>query len=215
LNITHFITSRYFINFFPLFLITLYLSLSTLEARFEILTKFFRPKLLFLILFIGSNLVILPFYYNSEKQDLRGLVSYLKSHLRENDKIFVQATGYFPAMLHYFGAHPEGHSHKVKFYENAQGEREYRKPFPYRKTTYTIYYSKSCCTQYIRDGSRLWIVVGKSTAKKLMGESPFVLKGYFDGSFLNFRKFPTDASIYLFLWDPKSPNEKGIEILMD
>jgi hypothetical protein len=38
-----------------------------------------------------------------------------------------------------------------------------------------------------------------------------VLKGYFDGSFENYNRFPADASIYLFLWDPSSPNEKGIE----
>jgi hypothetical protein len=46
----------------------------------------------------------------------------------------------------------------------------------------------------------------------LKENSPSVLKGYFDGSFLNFNKFPTDASIYLFLWDPKSPEEKGIDM---
>jgi hypothetical protein len=215
LNITHFITSRYFINFLPLFLITLYLSLSTIEARFAILKTFFRPTLLFLILYIASNLVILPFYYRSEKQDLRGLVTYLTNHLQEGDKIFIEATGYIPGMLHYLGAHPEGHLHRMQFYENPEGGREYRKPFTYRNTTYTIYYSKSCCTDYVRDGSRLWIVVGKFTAKKIKGESPYVLKGYFDGSFLNFNKFPADASIYLFLWDPKSPDEKGIEIPFD
>jgi len=38
------------------------------------------------------------------------------------------------------------------------------------------------------------------------------LKGYFDGSFLNLNRFPTDASMYLFLWDPKSPEERGIEL---
>jgi hypothetical protein len=215
LNITHFISSRYFINFLPLFLITLYLSLNTIEARFAILKRFFRPTLLFLILYIASNLVILPFYYCSEKQDLRGLVSYLTNHLQEGDKIFVEATGYFPGMLHYLGAHPEGHLHRIRLYENAEGKREYRKSFTYRNTTYTIYYSKSCCTEYVRDGSRLWIVVGKFTAKKIKDESPYVLKGYFDGSFLNFNKFPADASIYLFLWDPKSPGEKGIEIPID
>jgi hypothetical protein len=56
----------------------------------------------------------------------------------------------------------------------------------------------------------VWIVVSKSEAKKLKRESPFVLKGYFDGSYANFRKFPTDASMYLFFWDPTSLSEKGI-----
>ncbi len=41
-----------------------------------------RLKLLFVILFIASNLVILPLYYRSEKQDFRGLVTYLKGQLR-------------------------------------------------------------------------------------------------------------------------------------
>ncbi len=38
-NISHFITSRYFISFLPLFFITLYLSLSAIENRFEKLKK--------------------------------------------------------------------------------------------------------------------------------------------------------------------------------
>jgi hypothetical protein len=54
--------------------------------------------------------------------------------------------------------------------------------------------------------------VGERGARKIKGSSPSVFKGYFDGSFLNFNKFPTDASMYLFLWDPKSPGEKGIDI---
>ena len=78
LNVTHFITSRYFINFLPLFFITIYLSLNAIEVRFDRIKKFMRLELLFLILFIASNLVILPLYYRSEKQDLRGLVTYLK-----------------------------------------------------------------------------------------------------------------------------------------
>jgi hypothetical protein len=88
LNVTQFITSRYFINFFPLFLITIFLSLDAIEDKFGTLKRFLRFKILFVILFIASNLVILPFYYPFEKQDLRGLVNYLKAHLREGDKIF-------------------------------------------------------------------------------------------------------------------------------
>jgi hypothetical protein len=78
-----------------------------------------------------------------------------------------------------------------------------------------IIYSKNCCTEYVADGSRLWIVVGKWTARQLRETSPCVLRGYFDGSFLNFNRFPTDASMYLFLWDPSSPGEKGIDIPID
>jgi hypothetical protein len=58
-------------------------------------------------------------------------------------------------------------------------------------------------------------VVGKHKAKELKMNSPAVFKGYFDGSFLNFNRFPTDASIYLFLWDPSSPNEKGIDLPLE
>ena len=63
-----------------------------------------------------------------------------------------------------------------------------------------------------RDGKRLWILVGKEAAKEIQKNSPVVLKGYFDGSFSHFRRFPSDASMYLFLLDPKSPGEKGIDM---
>src|SRR4030042_5800857 len=80
LNATQFITSRYFINFLPLFFITLYLSLDAIEFKSERLKRFVRPRLLFLILFIASNLIFLPLYYRAEKQDFRGLVNYLNNH---------------------------------------------------------------------------------------------------------------------------------------
>ncbi len=51
-NVTHFITSRYFINFLPLFLITLFFSLEDIENKFKILKKYLRFKVLFLILFV-------------------------------------------------------------------------------------------------------------------------------------------------------------------
>jgi hypothetical protein len=54
--------------------------------------------------------------------------------------------------------------------------------------------------------------VGKTTARKLKESSPSVLKGVFDGSFLTVARFPIDGSLYLFLWDPKSPEEKGIDM---
>jgi hypothetical protein len=57
----------------------------------------------------------------------------------------------------------------------------------------------------------LWIVVHKEYAEELKKNSPAVFKGYFDGSFLNFNRFPTDVSFYLFLWDPSSPGEKGVD----
>ena len=212
LDISHFITSRYFINFLPLFFITLYLSLNTIEIRFERFKRLMRFKLLFLILFIASNLVILPFYYRSEKQDLRGLVGYLKNQLREGDNIFVETAGYIPGILHYLGIHPEGRHHRAQTWKVGEKGMEVEKTFTYQNKTFTIYHSKTCCTQYVVDGNRLWIVVSKWGARNIKGTSPCVLKGYFDGSFLNFNRFPDDASMYLFLWDPKSPDEKGIDM---
>jgi len=211
-SITHFITSRYFISFLPLFFITLYLSINAIENRFERLKKIMRLRLLFVILFIASNLIILPLYYRAEKEDFRGLVNYLKGQIQEGDKLFVSEMAYTPGLLHYFGVYPEGRHYSFPYYKVSENEIEFRQSFTFQKRNYTIYYSRTCCTQYIADGSRLWIIGGDRTAKKLKENSPVVFKGYFDGSFLNFNKFPTDASMYLFLWDPKSPGEKGIDI---
>ncbi len=212
LNYTHFVASRYFINFLPLFFITLYLSLKAVEIRFERLKRFLRLRFLFLILFIASNLIILPLYYRSEKQDFKGLVNYLKANLRNGDKIFVGATGYMPPMLHYFGAYPERRHQIMRFRKEGAKITKVEKRFAYRNTMLTIIYSKTCCTEFVADGGRVWIVTDKWTAKRLGESSPCFLKGYFDGSFLNFNRFPTDASIYLLLWDPSSPVERGIEI---
>jgi hypothetical protein len=213
-NITHFLSSRYFINFLPLFLISIYLSLNAIEAKFERLKGLMRLKVLFVVLFIASNLVILPSYYRSEKQNFKGLVNYLKGQLRQGDKIFVQTVVYIPGILHYFGVHPQGRHHIVPSWRDTKSGIEFRmSSFVYQEQVFSIYSSKTCCTQYVADGSRLWIIVGsKWTAKMITQDSPCVLKGYFDGSFANFRKFPTDASMYLFLWDPKSPEEKGIDL---
>jgi hypothetical protein len=211
-SITHFITSRYFISFLPLFFITLYLSINAIESKFERLKKIMRLRLLFVILFIASNLVILPLYYRAEKENFRGLVNYLKGQLREGDKLFDSDMAYTPGILHYFGVYPEGRHYSIPYYKISENEIEFRKSFLYKNRQYTIYCSRSCCAQYIGDGSRLWIIAGGGSAKKIKRNSPCVLKGYFDGSFLNFNKFPTDASMYLFLWDPKSPEEKGIDM---
>jgi hypothetical protein len=80
---------------------------------------------------------------------------------------------------------------------------------------FTIHFSSSCCAQYIVDGNRLWVVVGKPAVKEIKEKTPSVLKGFFDGSFSCFRRFPSDASMYLFLWDPKSPEEKGVDLPID
>jgi hypothetical protein len=161
---------------------------------------------------IASNLITLPLYYGSEKQDFKGLVNYTKNHLQEGDKIIVGSTSFFSPMLHYFGAHPDTRHHLIERIKVSDEEIEYRKPFIYQNMNATVIYSKSNWFHYLSDGSRLWIVSDKTNAKRLKEKGPFVFKGYFDGSFLNFNRFPTDVSMYLFLWDPKSPNEKGIQL---
>ena len=213
-SITHFITSRYFISFLPLFLILLYLSSEAIERKFFSFKKFLRLQWLFLFLFIASNIVILPFYYRSEKQDFRGVARYLQQQIRNGDIIFLGGTFLFPGILHYFGIFPNGRHYELTTYQYPQAEMEFvMTPLTYKNVTIPVYYSKRCCSQYVVDGNRLWIVVGgKQAALEIMKDSPAVLKGFFDGSFVNFNRFPTDASIYLFLWDPKSPEEKGIDM---
>lgn len=211
-NITHFITSRYFIGFLPLFFITIFSSLNSIEAKFETLKKFMRLKFLFVVLLIVSNLVILPLYYQSEKQDYRGLVNYLKGQLRDGDKIIVGNALYISVMLHYFGIYPEGRHYVIPAWRVSEKEFEHGVTLIYQGIQFTITYSKSHWFKYFTDGSRLWIAADKKNAKIIMEKIPCTLKGYFDGSFLNMSRFPTDASIYLLLWDPKSPNEKGIDM---
>jgi mannosyltransferase len=211
-HVTHFITSRYFITFLPLFLVSLFLSLLAIEFRFERLKGYFRLRFLFLFLFIASNLVILPLYYRYQKQDYRGVVAYLKGHLRDGDRVFTDTEAHMPGLLHYFGVYPKGRHHVANSWKDSQDKTVYKISFVFQNKNITLFSSKTCCSQYVNNGSRLWIVAGKWTAKYIKENSPAVLKGYFDGSFLNFNKFPTDASMYLFLWDPKSPGEKGIDM---
>jgi len=211
-NVTHFISSRYFINFLPLFFISLYLSLDAIVMKFENLRKFLRAKVLFVMLLVASNLIILPFYYQSEKQDFRGLVNYLKRHLQPGDKIFDGHGVYIPGVLHYLGAYATGRHYVVSVSTSSLKGITYRISFYYLNHIYTIYHSKTCCDQYMVEGARLWIIVPKSQVKNIKRVIPAVFKGYFDGSFLNFTKFPVDASMYLFLWDPNSPDEKGIDM---
>ncbi|MFZ3137512.1 MAG: glycosyltransferase family 39 protein [Thermodesulfovibrionales bacterium] len=211
-NISHFITSRYFISFLPLFLISIYLSLHTIEIKYETLKRFLRLRLLFVILFVASNLIILPLYYSSEKQDFRGLVTYLKGELQDGDNIILSTVAHFPGILHYFGVYPDGRHYIIPHRRISEDEIEFRISLIIENKTFIISCSKKYWLQYALGGRRLWFVVNKITAKKEKDNSPCVLKGYFDGCFLNFNKFPTDDSMYLFLWDPKSPDEKGIDL---
>lgn len=216
-GIRHYFSSRYVINFLPIFFISVYLSLNGLEVRYERLKTVFRLRVLFIILFITSNMVILPLYYRSEKQDFRGLVSYLESQLRDGDKIFVNSGAYIPGILHYFGVNPKSRYYDIPFEwcDPEKKEFEWRVSLTGPNKKFTIYCSNVPLPNYVADGGRLWIIVGKPAVKETKERFPCVLRGYFDGSFCNFRRFPSDASMYLFLWDPLSPQEKGIDMPLE
>jgi len=211
-NLTHFVSSRYFINFLPLFLITIYLSLNAIEVKFEYSIKFMRLTHLFIILFIISNIIILPLYYRSEKQNFRGLVAFLNKYLRDGDKIIVANVSDIVGILHYFKVYPKGRHHFIPFRQVSEREIESKISLNSQNREFIISHSKTYWNQYLVEGNRVWIVVGKIDAKKFKINNKFLLKGYFDGSFLNCTRFPDDASMYLFLWDPKSPEEKGIDM---
>lgn len=212
LNITHFISSKYFISFLPIFLIIVFLSAHAIDLNRGRSNRLFQFKSVFLFFFVLSNLVILNFYYQSEKQDFRGMTKFIKGHVRDRDVIYVGNIAFIPGILHYLGIYPDGRRYTIPFRKISENNIEYFKPVMHGNKLITIYSSKECCRGYSGYGNRLWIVAGKTRAKKLKEETPAVLKGYFDGSFLNFNRFPTDASMYLFLWDPSSPNEKGIDL---
>jgi len=214
-SITHFITSRYFISFLPLFFVSIYLSLSIIEMRFTTIKRFLRLRLLFIILFIASNLLILPLYYRSEKQDFRSLATYLKGQLMDGDKIILSTVAHFPGILHYFGIYPKGRQYAIASRRISKDENEFRISLISENKTFVISCSRKYWLQYGLGGDRLWFVVNKATARKEKNNSPCVLKGVFDGSFLNFNRFPTDDSMYLFLWDPRSPEEKGIDMRIE
>jgi len=212
-NIQHFFSSRYVINFLPLFFITIFLSLNTLEVKFEKWNRILRFRLIFIILFIASNITILPLYYRSEKQDFRGLVSYLNGHLQDGDKIFVNSIAYIPGILHYFSVFPESRHYNFPVsWDDSGKEIKARVSIIGQTKKFTIHYSNAGFAQHVTKGTRLWIVVGTPATKKVKEHFPFILKGVFDGSVSHFRRFPEDASMYLFLWDPKSPRENGIDI---
>ena len=211
-NITHFVTSRYFINLLPLFFITLFLSLNAIEMKFERLKTFGRLKLLFIILFIASNLVILPLYYSSEKQDFRGLVNYLKGQSKMEIRLLLEMCHISHRYFIILEPTRNSRQHVIPARKIPGGEIEYGIGVIYQSIKFNIIYSKSHWFQYFTDGSKLWIIADKLNGKRLQEEYSCVLKGYFDGSFSHIPRFPTDASMYLFLWDPKSPGEKGIEI---
>jgi hypothetical protein len=173
-----------------------------------------RPSLLFLILFIASNLIILPLYYQKEKQDFGGLVNYLRTHIQDGDKIVVGTFTYIPGILHYFGVYPKYRHYSIPYHWiNLGKEFEFKVSLTLENKYFNIYHSNIPYVRYVEDGSRLWIIIGKGpAAEEAKRNRACILKGNFDGSFAMFRRFPSDASMYLFLWDSKSPWEKRIEM---
>jgi hypothetical protein len=161
----------------------------------------------FLLAFIVANLFILPLYYRSEKQDFRGLATYLKHHLQKGDNIF-DADARLIGMLHYFQVPTDGRFYQLNDYDYSKGKERFRKTFIYKGSIVNIYYSRACCEQYLDGRNRLWIIAGPESAERVKADTPAALVGYFDGSFFQGNEFPTDASMYLFLWDPKSLEDK-------
>jgi hypothetical protein len=159
---------------------------------------------------------MLPLYYRSQKQDYRGLVAYLRGQLHDGDRIVAGNPVYIGIMLHYFGIYPEGRQYVIPGWRVSENEIENRFVLGYGERRFTVLSSRSHWFKYLADSGRLWIVADKENAKIIKERLPScVLKGYFDGSFLGLRKFPEDGSIYLFLWNPKSPGEKGIDMPID
>jgi hypothetical protein len=118
-------------------------------------------------------------------------------------------------MRHHLGVYPEGRHYVIPKWRVSESEFESRVDLSYRNIPFTIIHSTSHWFKYLGEENRLWIVADKTNAKIIKERLPCVLKGFFDGSFFNLKRFPTDASIYLFLFDPLSPGEKGIDMPVD
>lgn len=209
-NFQHYFSSKYLINFLPFFFITIFLGIDSIENKFGHLRRYFNLKVLFITLFIFSNIIILPLYYRGEKQDLRSLVQFLKSELREGDKIYIYSELYIPGMLHYFGVHPQTRYHYIVIQYKDPDKKRFESTIPLvvENKRFTIFYSNVFSTKHVENKNRLWVIAEKPFVKYLKDSSPCILKGFFDGSFSNYRKFPTDVSIYLFLYDPSATNKK-------
>jgi hypothetical protein len=85
----------------------------------------------------------------------------------------------------------------------------------YQSNKFALSHSKTYWNRYIAEGNRVWLVVDKKTAQEVKKVYPISQRGYFDGSVLNLVRFPTDVSMYLLLFDPKFPGEKGMGALVE
>jgi hypothetical protein len=208
-DFNHFVSSKYFICFLPLLFISLLLALDTVEMKFENFSNRIRFKTLFIIFFISSNLIIFPFYYRFEKQDFRGLANFLKGHVQDGDKISLQGEVYLYGLLHYLGIDPpKGREYLLHHRTNSENVIEYYSILVLNDKKFTISYSNNFWKQTIADDLRTWFIVDKANAEALQKKYHLSKGGYFDGSFMNLNKFPTDGSIYLFLLDPNSPSKE-------
>jgi hypothetical protein len=118
-------------------------------------------------------------------------------------------------LLYYFGIDlSENRDYLLSQRRVSEDETEYSISLFYKGNKFTISHSKTYWNRYIAEGNRVWLVVDNKTAKEIKKVYPFAVKGYFDGSVLNLVRFPTDVSMYLLLFDPKSPGEKGIDALV-
>jgi hypothetical protein len=115
-------------------------------------------------------------------------------------------------ILHYFKVYPRHRHYSIPFRKVSEREIEHRITLVSQNREFMISHSKTYWNQYVQEGNRVWMVVGEIDKKKFERYTPFVLKGYFDGSVLNGTQFPDDVSMYVFLWDPKSPEEQGIDL---
>jgi hypothetical protein len=195
------------------------MSLEDIEDKLKKLRNLIRLKSIFAILFIASNLLILTFYYQSGKPDFRGLANYLKDEIQDGDQIILSTIAHFPPLLHYFGVSPKGRNYLIPCSKISEDSFECTFSLIMENKKFALSYSNKKWLRFDlleknQDIGRLWLVVNKVTFEKLKAYPPCIFKGYFDGRFLNFDKFPTDDSMYLFLWDPKSLEEKGMNMPM-
>ena len=215
-DFTHFFTSRYVITFLPPFLITLFLSLDAAEERCKTLRKLVQFKTLFVILVLASNLVMLPLYYRHEKQDFRGIASFLRTQLQDRDRIVVQSQIEVYGLLHYFGIElPKSREYLFSQERIFGDEIGYAVSLIHSGNRFTLSYPKDHSMQFVAGRNRTWLLVDKKIARAIKSVRHFHLMGYFNGGFLSLGRFPSDASMYLFLWDPQSPDEKGMDLPID
>jgi len=176
-RINHFVSSRYFITFLPFFLIILYLSLEAIELRFGKLMKWMRLTPLFVILFVLSNLMILPFYYRAEKQDVRGLVTYLKGNLQEGDKIFLEDDPLTTAVLHYLELTRNIDINPTRSRRFQKMTFELQTPFVYGNRTFTIYHYRPVVTDTLQTEVGSGSLSAKGRRKSSEKVPPVFLKG--------------------------------------